>query len=199
MLQSLLQKVRHWRYRGAQQQPDYYDARPHAEPYVESRYLPLWESIAARLEHPVALLDIGCGSGQFAHFMLDRGLLRSYTGFDFSPQRVEVAHARCPALRFEVADALKTDLVASVDYDTAIALEFLEHVEPDIEVLARLRPGSRFIGTVPNFSQDSHVRWFDTVGDVERRYARVLSQLHVVARGGWVPGATFYLLDGIRP
>ncbi|MHC4985658.1 MAG: class I SAM-dependent methyltransferase [Planctomycetota bacterium] len=49
-----------------------------------------------------AILEIGCGAGQLAHYLHDLGL-RRYVGVDFSPAAIELARAASPQA-FEVAD-----------------------------------------------------------------------------------------------
>jgi ubiquinone/menaquinone biosynthesis C-methylase UbiE len=58
---------------------------------------------------PVALerasvLDIGCGSGYYAHRMLEFGAAAA-TGVDLMPQRIEEARERYPRVRFEAVNA----------------------------------------------------------------------------------------------
>ncbi|HKS94603.1 MAG TPA: class I SAM-dependent methyltransferase, partial [Terriglobia bacterium] len=144
------------------------------------------------------LLEIGCGSGQLALAIRDAGILETYCGFDFSSQSIAYAKFRCPTLRFEVADAFKTDLFNSFDYDSALSTEFLEHVENDLTVLSRLRPGTKFIGTVPNFPFVSHVRHFNSCEEVAARYAPLLDDLSVVRVLLNERGKSFFILQGTR-
>lgn len=166
--------------------------------YTESRYYPLWAVVADRLRRAgaEAVLDIGCGPGQVAALLADKGVPR-YLGLDFSPARVEQARAACPQYRFEVADIFETDLPTSWAYDTVLIMEFLEHVEGDLEVLTRLRPGARVIATVPNFPATGHVRHFESAKDVEARYRPAFASLDVEAHLANPEGRRFFLMDGI--
>ena len=107
------------------------------------------------------VLDMGCGAGHLARLLADRGLTQ-YVGFDFSAKRLEQARELVPEFRFEVADVYETTLFETVDYTTVVCTEFLEHLEGDLEILARGTPGTRLLGTVPNYDADGHVRFFDT-------------------------------------
>src|SRR5437588_5565790 len=144
------------------------------------------------------LLEIGCGSGQLACAIRDMGILEGYCGFDFSSHRLEYARSRCPELRFEVADAFKTDLFATFDYDSALATEFLEHVEGDLVVLSRLKPRTKFIGTVPNFPFVSHVRHFTSCDEVSARYAPLFDDFSVHRIPLNEQGKSLFILQGVR-
>jgi hypothetical protein len=77
-------------------------------------------------------------------------------------------------------------------------LEFLEHVENDVEIVSRVKPGTRFYGTVPNFPYVSHVRHFLTEEQIRERYQRYFSPFQVDAFLSDPNGTTHYLMDGIK-
>lgn len=68
--------------------------------------------------------------------------------------------------------------------------------ERDLDVLRRLRPGTRVIATVPNFAARGHVRYFDKVERVADRYAPCFASLSVEAHVANTEGKTYYLMDG---
>ena len=82
-------------------------------------------------------------------------------------------------LYFVVADIFKTTIFDEIGYDTVICLEFLEHVEEDLEVIKKIRNGTRFHGSVPNFSAKAHVRFFNKIEEVELRYAKFFDKFTV--------------------
>jgi SAM-dependent methyltransferase len=189
---------------GVEAGPDWYDERFAADPmwrahYTQSPYYHFWTVIADRLvrdaRRPPAVFEIGCGSGQLASVLHDWGITK-YVGFDFATKRVEWARQTVPEFRFEVADAFATPLYDDVLYDAVVCTEFLEHVEGDLDVLARLPCRRRVIGTVPNFGGGSHVRYFDDAGAVVARYGAVLDDLRVDAFPNR-KGRVHYLLDGV--
>jgi trans-aconitate methyltransferase len=147
------------------------------------------------IDSPV-MLDIGCGPGQLAAFLRDRGLTE-YVGLDFSSKRIEWARSSVPEVRFELTDVYESDLLESLSYNTVICTEFLEHVERDLEVLHRLRSGARFIGTVPNFGGGSHVRHFRDAGEVSNRYGSCFEVLRVETFSMPQRNLQHFLLDGI--
>ena len=143
-----------------------------------------------------SILDIGCGTGQLGCLLRDKGVPR-YHGFDFSPKRVEQARHLCPEFSFTVEDAFATSLFRTCEYDAVICTEFLEHVEGDIEVVNRIRSGTRFYGTVPNFPFVSHVRHFQHADEVHDRYAPHFGDLRIDTFLANEKGKTFYLIEGI--
>ncbi|NIV18191.1 MAG: methyltransferase domain-containing protein, partial [Woeseiaceae bacterium] len=89
--------------------------------YTLSKYYPFWAVIADRAVRYGAnsILDIGCGAGQFASLLYDKGL-REYCGIDFSRKRIEHARLVCPDFTFVVKDALETKVYGTLLYDTVI-------------------------------------------------------------------------------
>lgn len=167
--------------------------------YSESAYYFLWTVISDRIcsQEPPRVLEIGCGSGQLAELLHDRGM-SGYCGLDFSPKRIAHARKRCPSCRFEVADVFESDLLETANYDVVLATEFLEHVEADLAVISRIRRGARFLGTVPNFPYTSHVRHFQNAADVAERYEKFFTAFRVDTFLADSLGSRFFLLDGVR-
>ncbi|MGH7831004.1 MAG: class I SAM-dependent methyltransferase [Candidatus Binatia bacterium] len=182
--------------------PDWYDksfeANEHWKShYSQSSYYFLWTVIADRIVRAEtdSLLEVGCGSGQLACLMRDRGI-RKYHGFDFSPKRVEQAKKSCPEFTFTVEDAFQTELFETCNYDAVICTEFLEHVEEDTAILHRIKSGTRFYGTVPNFPFVSHVRHFTNENEVRSRYTQYFNDFRVDLLLADAKGAIFYLIEG---
>jgi trans-aconitate methyltransferase len=141
------------------------------------------------------VLDIGCGPGQFAELLHAAGL-RSYLGFDFSAEAIGQAEARVPSYRFETGDARTTDAFDGFAYRVVTCLEVLEHVEADLDVLRRIRTGTRFLGTVPSFPSAAHVRWFTDPAGVAARYGEVLDDLDV-RELPLTETTSLFLMDGV--
>lgn len=121
-----------------------------------------------------------------------------YLGLDFSPARVEHARAVCPEYEFVAADAFETDVFEGHEYDAVVCTEFLEHVEKDMEILDRIRPGSLFLATVPNFPYDSHVRHFTSASQVADRYGSVFEDLRVDSFTLVRKDRVLYLIEGTK-
>lgn len=189
---------------GRERGPEWYDesfqrGKKWRKHYTRSRYYPMWAVISDRILRAgvESVLDVGCGPGQMASLLRDRGLPR-YLGMDFSPERVEWARKVCPEFDFVVADAFETDLFQTHDYDAIVCTEFLEHVEEDLAVIGKLRAGTRFYGSVPNFPFESHVRHFSSAGEVHERYKDHFESLTVDEFRGQARGRVFYLIEGVK-
>lgn len=171
-------------------------------PYSDSAYLPVWEEICSRITPGSHVLEIGCGPGQLARMLHDRGIPGSYVGFDFSPAGVALARNNLVGGEFHIADARSSDLVTDRNYDTAICTEVLEHIKEDLKVLRRVRGGAQILATVPDFDYESHVRHFASKEAVLERYGSMFESLEVSAHhhandpGG--DRGTLFLIDGIK-
>lgn len=175
--------------------PAYYDgvyARPssYTGPYAKSPLLPIWEWILAYLGKLKAprILDIGCGTGQFAHYLRDRGY-RTYQGVDFSPVAITCAR-KCVPADFALGDIRETKHYAGT-YDVAVALEVLEHLDDDLAIFRKVRPGTRFFYSVPPYDGLGHVRFFATPGEVAARYRPFLAAFEEARVSRWFAGTGF--------
>jgi len=174
---------------GKEQQSSYYDAiyessEGYAGTYRDSHYFPTW-ALALQLldkhapkERP-SILDIGCGTGQFAQFLFEHKEL-DYTGVDFSGKATEIARKRnylqpeetTPPM-FICANAF-SDMVWREEYDAYIIMETLEHIEKDLLLLSKVPQGKFVILTVPTFDDAGHVRYFKTKEEALNRYGKFL-------------------------
>ena len=69
--------------------------------------------------HGARLLDLGCGTGSFFDHLRERDVEVDYTGYDISPELIEVARARHPDARFHVCDVQRDGIGGSFDYIVA--------------------------------------------------------------------------------
>lgn len=190
--------------KGEEKDAGFYDAKLRdvghwVRHYSQSPYYPVWTVIADRLRASgrQTVIDIGCGPGQFAALLADNGI-GEYLGLDLSPAMVKQAQRACPAAQFLVADIHASDALETQVYDCAVMLEFLEHVEEDLSVLERVRPGTLFLGTVPNYPARSHVRHFRNADEVRERYGKVLSGLEIHPVRMNERGSTLFVMQGVR-
>lgn len=153
-------------------------------PHKRSPYFPLFRSVrqVVALRDSPRVLEVGCGSGSMAQYLFDTRTTSAYTGFDFSSVAVEKARQRtgrgdC----FFVGDATLAATYASLNYDTVICTEVLEHIEDDLAAVAHWKAGSYCICSVPNYDADTHVRHFRSEQDVADRYGSLI-QIDRVAR-----------------
>ena len=141
--------------------------------YSESRYFPVWDrgaEIISSIDNPY-ILDIGCGPGQFAHLLFDRGIT-TYKGIDHSSEAIKLAQKNVPqwAENFTVSDIFKMDAL-SKNFNIIIMFEVLEHLERDLDLLRLIPSGAKILFSVPSYGSESHVRQFKRCQDVKKRYA----------------------------
>lgn len=167
--------------------------------YTNTSYYAMWSVMADRLQRQDvrSVLDLGCGPGQFAALLRDKGI-QSYKGVDFSPKRIERAREVCPEFEFVAADAFAVDLFDGQSYDAVVCGEFLEHVERDLEILERIPAGTRVLLSVPNFPHDEHVRHFEDTRQVGERYGGHLEHFDLDVFTGGRATHRFFLMDGVR-
>ncbi len=188
---------------GAERDAEWYDLsftvfRHWKKHYSQSRYFFLWSIVADRLitGHCDSVLDVGCGPGQFACLLRDRGI-PAYHGVDFSTRRIAQARYLCPEYRFHAEEAFKTGLFDELQYDAVVMTEVLEHIECDVDLIGRSQEGTRLLASVPNFPSAGHVRHFLRTEEVHERYGVILENIRVDALHGDPHGKIYFLIDGI--
>jgi 2-polyprenyl-3-methyl-5-hydroxy-6-metoxy-1,4-benzoquinol methylase len=132
-------------------------------------------AVIAELCHG-AVLELGCGPGELAALLAERGL--RVLGVDKNEEKIRLAQERFPGVDFETADI--TEFVPPRrSYDCVILAEVLEHVPEDVGQLMldaawdRVGSGGRLIVSVPNedcVPHRNHLREFDS-----RSLGRLLS------------------------
>ena len=144
----------------------------------DSVYKSAWEYILSILNERevTSILDLGCGPGQFAEFLVEANMDVSYVGLDFSSVAIQQAKNRCPQFSFYRETLPLKSYSQFGNPDVLICTEVLEHVENDLELLASYPKGKYLIITVPNFDSFGHVRYFITKDEVLERYSHIFEE-----------------------
>ena len=160
---------------GRYRKAEYYDKAFQLEKYnchySDTVYYEMWKKVISYLHRSDVILEIGCGTGQFAEMLFDHIDHNSYMGFDFSKVAIQKAIERNGEYFF-LYDARKP---FGGDYNTIICLETLEHIDNDIIVLKNLKSGTKFIGSVPIGNDPAHVRVFQTSKSIKKRYRNLIN------------------------
>jgi 2-polyprenyl-3-methyl-5-hydroxy-6-metoxy-1,4-benzoquinol methylase len=120
------------------------ESRSHVPPgfYKLADYFP---------DHPVNVLDVGCGEGRFGRFVAENHLLMSYTGVDFSQELARVAAASLSGT-FEIRDLNQSDCLVGLDlFDIVACLATLQHIpgrESRIRLLSEMGNHLRLGGQI---------------------------------------------------
>jgi ubiquinone/menaquinone biosynthesis C-methylase UbiE len=107
------------------------------------------------------VLEVGCGSGYGAQ-LLATLKPRSYVGFDFMPEQVDLARKRMPEAEFYVQDATAMKDISTASKDTVVVFGVLHHIpkwKAAVNEIARiLRPGGEVYLEEPD---GGVIDWFD--------------------------------------
>lgn len=119
------------------------------------------------------VLDLGCGDGRIAAILAEHFGMK-VVGVDFCEERLQKAKTRCTGLdcEFHLDDVNRFCSQLENEYDYAILVEVLEHLERPEEILNALRPRIRrkIIGSVPiRDPYCAHLQVYDSPDDVAQR------------------------------
>lgn len=164
---------------GKEQPADYYDfvyskrrARKRYQcHYKKSIQFGIWRIAMSyikslKLTNP-KILEVACGTGQFAHYLQDEKFT-NYVGFDFS--KTALRQARGKSKQKLLYDNARNKSLYTDDIDIIIAIEFLEHVNDDLEIINLFPSRSNVIFSVPIGGGSSHVRRFENEEAINDRY-----------------------------
>lgn len=142
------------------------------------------------------VLDVGCGSGQLANELTNRGA--TVVGYDTSIRQIALARQNAPDAEFILGGPLEAlnALEGTEPFDAAVALLVLMYAQDALELWqffestrALLRPGGQFCGVVINpefqrLGQTVHNRRFTRLAGANMRVEFILD-------GAPVTSATF--------
>lgn len=146
---------------------DYYDKawddqyKKGLQAKYNNRYLKVHQYLVESLTANDIVLEVGCGMGHFAGNYVAPTCL-SFLATDISSVAIDIARKTFPSIadQFQVFDALsksflRTDLtkyyhlLSFCKFNTIVALEFLEHIDKDIEFLTSIESGIKLILSLP--------------------------------------------------
>lgn len=186
----------------SEEPPEYYDSVYRCPksvytfpPELIEGYFELWSAAARSVDHKSTITDIGCGPGHFARVLRAEGHVAQYQGVDFSKVAINIARSESmPKCSFVCASALEP-LPKSQTYT---ALEVLEHIDKDEEIVAAIPLGARFLFSLPNFLCKGHVRCFTDIEEVKARFDHLLSNISLIATIQLRENHKIFLCDSTR-
>lgn len=138
--------------------------------HLESPYLAMWQFILTKIPTDINIIELGCGTGQFAELLRENNFER-YVGVDFSEKAVEICIKRKLGYTFKIIDLNKFNWEET--HGLFVCMETFEHLK-DFKLIDNIGLGKEIIFTVPDFNDASHVRYFHSVNEVVDRYKNVL-------------------------
>lgn len=157
----------------------YSEGKEYSCHYTQSPYFELWKIVLLLLPDGVEIIELGCGTGQFAQMCIDNKKQYS-AGYDFSTEAINRAREKSlPCLRKDIRTLNLHDRAG-----VFIALEVFEHTQ-DYRVIENIGLGKEIVFTVPDFNDPSHIRYFHSVNEVVDRYKNVLRFYHIQKFQKW--------------
>jgi 2-polyprenyl-3-methyl-5-hydroxy-6-metoxy-1,4-benzoquinol methylase len=145
------------------------------------------------LRSPV--IDIGCGPGYLVQRLAERGV--DVLGVDTSARAIAFARRVNPGQRLMVAHrSLLRRILQHVHHRTVVLLQVLEHVPDDLRFLSLIPQRRRVVLSVPSSQSVGHVRWFESLDEVETRYGALVRPVRM--RESQHKANRWFLLDGVR-
>jgi SAM-dependent methyltransferase len=151
----------------------------------------IWDAL--RLNRDARLLDAGCGTGQWAIALAERGV--RVTGIDLSPEMIRFArddaHARGLEIEWRTGDVTQlADPLAVFDAIHArVLLQFLPDIPAALRELRRvLKPGGRLLVSVPGaLSPIYRASWMRHLpgGDPGNNYLLPWEMENLLLEYGW--------------
>lgn len=119
------------------------------------------------------ILDIGCGKGGFLSLCRDNGFI--CYGFDFSPVAIEICKKYNKLENVWIGNALDKENYMG-EYDAYLAIQVLEHITQDLDVIRNLKPDIPFIFSLPTWAHPGteHVRKFPSDESISQRYGEIV-------------------------
>lgn len=168
------------------------------DPFILNVFNKALESIKI-LKKDSKIIEIGCGSGLFANMLFDNGYT-NYLGIDFSLQAINLAKKANAVYEehFICDNAFEfLNTYSEMDNSVFIIFEVLEHINNDIDLLELIPANSKIIFSVPNFKSFNHLRTFNDLDEIEKRYTmlKINSYYELPSK---IDGYVYHLCEAVK-
>lgn len=159
------------------------EGSPAMIPLEESPWLPMYTELARLIEPHEPVVDLGAGTGRFAQLLLEREHYASIELVDWSAEVLGQAWLAVDGMDNENVHMTVADLVEEwAPHDERAGgtvytcMEVLEHLEgdADVQLVAKIPNGHRFLFSVPSYWSESHARTFQHPEAIFIRYGQLL-------------------------
>ena len=140
--------------------------------YKESVYYQMWKIIILLIPDKTPIIELGCGTGQFAQICIDAGKNYSH-GYDFNLEAITIAKEKGLHV-CKLGDITKVIIGDAI----IVSLETLEHTR-DFKVIENIGLGKEFLFSLPDFNDPAHVRYFHSINNIVDRYKNVIKFEHI--------------------
>ena len=144
------------------------------------QYKDLFKLVKSYLNKDELILELGCGTGQFADILIKENYNYSL-GLDFSQVAVDMCKKRSGVDKFRCVDLYVYRFID--EYETIICIETLEHIKDDLKIIEKIKPNTKVIFSLPRFDNFAHVRYFIDENSIRQRYENLLNIKSIVLLG----------------
>lgn len=145
-------------YAYGQYTPEYYQGLVRKQKKLSQKWRMKWLDRCLAPYAGNKIVDLGCGAGLVARYMLDHGAAEVH-GVDLADEGIKTARAittEYPNAHFTVGDASKCDHLQAGYFDKACSVDVIEHCGHDVmldifaEAHRLLKPGGLYFVYTPN-------------------------------------------------
>lgn len=178
---------------GIERKAEFYD-KIYKAGYNTAFYFKLYDRVMKKIlkvKNP-NILEVGCGSGLLAS-MIIFDLNIPYIGLDFSEIAISIAKKR--GVNCFVGNAYDK-VHYDRDYNILLAIEVMEHLSNDLQIIRLAKPKTNFIMTLPYSDDKAHVRFFRKAEEIVGRYSKFFNKFRIDKVV--YPKNVFWLITGIK-
>jgi len=107
-----------------------------------------FQRVAAMIPLNSAVLDVGCGTGDFVRFLEKNRPDCNISACDFSNIAIEYAKSKSPQHEFKIIDILQLSTIYKKEFDFVLCFETIEHIESPQTLINEMQKVTKIGGTI---------------------------------------------------